>query len=249
MRLGLAVSILLSILTSCMSSELAAQNVQLSNADAKAAIEAVWNMGTVNLSIGPHTIVGGPAGGNQGHACGSGTLNEGEFAFTKQAQAVGLLSITEEESSQQFRQGQTFSWGQMLDATTAGVSQRVIIQPTAMGAAKDISATLPQGLHLRNCLKFKMGSFQITNVVKNEPTRRGITDYRVVFVTYNANWAPEYRQLIAQGGGTLSTARKAVLLFKYDTFNDKWIVVTNDLADADKEFNTNSVASVLANAH
>ena len=190
----------------------------------------------------------GALAGNQPHNCGGGVLNGNELAFLRQAQAAGVVSIVEEQSSQQFRQGQSFSWGQMLDATTAGVAQKVVIRPTAVGQAKDVSATLPPAERIQNCLKLKVGSFRVTNVVRNELQRKGVTDYRTVLVTYDALWTPEYRQMSALGGVGLADARKGVVLLKNDPFAGRWIVLTSDLADADKEFNTNNVASLLAAA-
>jgi hypothetical protein len=52
----------------------------------------------------------------------------------------------------------------------------------------------------------------------------------------------------ALGGVGLADARKGVVLLKNDPFAGRWIVLTSDLADADKEFNTNNVASLLAAA-
>jgi hypothetical protein len=225
-----------------------AQSVELSNAEVKAKLEEVWNAGVSRVSLGALTIVGGPAGDNRPHTCGSGLLNASEFNYVKNVEAAGLISVVEEQSSQQFRQGQSFSWGQMLDATTAGVSQKVVVRPTGAGQAIDVSGRLPPEQRQANCFAFRMGTFRITNVLKNEPQRRGVTDYRVVFVTYLANWTSEYRRVMAIGGTHLSDARKGISLLKHDAFAGKWQLVGSDFANADAEFTTNNVAAMLAAA-
>jgi hypothetical protein len=226
-----------------------AQSTELSNAEAKAYLEQVWNSQNITgIPLGAATVITGPAGDNRPHTCGNGLLNVGEFYFLKNAESTGLFSVVEEQSSQQFRQGQSFSWGQMLDATTAGVSQKIIIRATSAFRALDVSASLPPEQRQANCLKYRMGTFRITSIVRNELQRRGVTDYRVLFVTYTANWTTEYRQIQAANRVELSDARKAIVLLKQDAFAAKWKLLAADLANANAEFTTSNVTTMLAAA-
>jgi hypothetical protein len=47
-------------------------------------------------------------------------------------------------------------------------------------------------------------------------------------------------------GQPLSENRKGIALLKHDPFSSKWIVVSGDVADADKDFTTANVANALA---
>jgi hypothetical protein len=213
----------------------------------KEVLEASWNMRSLfHFPIGQMAVVAGPASGNQEFVCGSGSIGPVMLKEIKVAQTLGLLSAVEDAPSQQYNQGQSFSWGQMLDQTTAGVQARITVTPTPLGRSLDVTNSLPPALRLRNCIRMREGVFRITQVVKEEAQRKGVTDYKVLFVNYSVAWNPQYKQFMQMFGQPLSENRKAIALLKSDPFSSKWIYVAADVADADKDFTTANVANALA---
>jgi hypothetical protein len=201
----------------------------------------------VNISYGPATVVGGPAGGTAAHVCGSGILNQGELQFLQAAARVGIISIQEDASSQSFRQGQSFSWGQMLEQTTAGVQTKLVISPTALGRSLDITGKLPAAQRIKNCIRFMDGHYQVEKVIKREARTKGLTHYMLAYVTYSVEWNKTYVALMQTLGSVRSAQRKSINLWKYDDFTSKWMVqpVAADYSDRDAEFATRSVETFL----
>lgn len=213
----------------------------------KEVLEATWNTKAfMNIPFGQMAVLGGPAAGNQEPPCGSGSVSQGGLNGVKAAQTIGLVWAVEDVPSQQYNQGQSFSWGQMLDQTTAGVQARITVTLTPLGKSLDVTNSLAPALRLKNCLRIRQGVFRVTQVVKEEPQRKGVTDYKVLFVNYKGTWNPHFKQLMQILGQPLSDNRKAIALVKHDPFSSKWIYVTGDLADADKDFTTANVANALA---
>jgi len=213
----------------------------------KEVLEATWNARSfINLAIGQLSVVAGPASGNREFSCGAGSIGPGGLAAIKAAQTIGLVWAVEDTPSQQYNQGQSFSWGQMLDQTTAGVQARITVTPTPLGRSLDVTNSLAPSLRLKNCMRIRQGAFRITQVVKEDEQRKGVTDYKVLFVNYRVSWNPQYKQIMQILGEPVAENRKAIALLKNDPFSSKWVFVTGDVADVDKDFTTANVANALA---
>jgi hypothetical protein len=227
--------------------EILSKDDNLPDDEAKRMIELFMNGSLVNIPLGLNSIVGGPVGAQTGK-CGSGVVNAASINQLKAAQVVGLVSIVEEAASQQFRQGQNFSWGKFLETTTQGVQQKLVVSVTDKGRKIDVSGNLPPSDRIQNCLRFMEGKFEVTRVVRNELQKKGTDEFRVVFITYRAEWSPYTLALVNLSGGSISHDRKAIMLFKNDPFRGKWKFLVGDYGDADKEFTTNNVNATLAAA-
>ena len=227
-------------------SQPAAEPPRLADGSPRGVIEAAWNNAIVNLTVGHVAVVTGVAGGNQEFTCGSGSIGPGALAFLKAAQTTGVVSLVEDTASQQYNQGQSFSWGQMLNQTTAGVNATITVTATALGQSLDITSQLPAAQRLRNCLRFRQGRFRITQIIKEQSQRVGVSDYRILFLKYKADWSPYYREMMRLTGTVLAEDRKATVLLKDDPFHGGLVLIASDLSDADKEFTTNNVNVALA---
>jgi hypothetical protein len=220
---------------------------EISAGSPKEVLEATWNARSfINLAIGQLSVVAGPASGNREFSCGAGSIGPGGLAAIKAAQTIGLVWAVEDTPSQQYNQGQSFSWGQMLDQTTAGVQARITVTPTPLGRSLDVTNSLAPSLRLKNCMRIRQGAFRITQVVKEDPQRKGVTDYKVLFVNYRVTWTPQYKQIMQILGQPVAENRKAIALLKNDPFSSKWVLMAGDAADVDKDFTTANVANALA---
>ena len=128
---------------------------------------------------------------------------------------------------------------------------RALKQPTHTR----IKAT-PKGLELgrksglsqeQNCIILPLGTFSITEVVKNEERRKGIDEYRLIMIKYQTQWSPVYEESSRERGRPVSKDRKGIYLLKYDSFASKWNLVTFDQANANEEFSTKMVENFLRN--
>jgi hypothetical protein len=226
------------------------QQPTLPDQEAKRLFEEINNTKSyVNISYGPVTIIGGPAGGNQTHRCGSGTMNESELRYAQAAAQAGLMSIAEDASSQSFRQGKSFSWDQMLAATTAGVQNKIVISPTPLGSSLDITNRLPPADRLPNCLRFMDGKHKVDQVLRNEVQKKGLATYAIVYLTYVADWNPYYLAIERSlDSPARNKERKAIAVFKYDDFKRSWAYKAGDFSNRESDFSSKNVEAYLANA-
>jgi len=231
-----------------LASDLAkAQDPALSDSEARRIFDELENSGSiVSLSYGPANVVGGPAGGTASNKCGSGRINANELRVLQAAEKAGLLTIQEDPSAQAFRQGQNFSWNQMLNMTTSGVQTRVLISLTPIGVSLDQTSKLLPDKRIPNCLRYINGSYKAEKVVKNEVIKKGISMFRIISLTYSADWNKYDQAINEQLGINRKKERKARLLWKYDEFQSKWLFQAGDYTNRDADFTTNHVASVLA---
>ncbi len=195
---------------------------ELSDSQAAQTIETTWNsVSSAGLTYGDVVIAG--FGTN---ICGNPVISWDELKVLLAAQTVGLVSISVDRAQ-----------------------NRAHISLTPFGMQTDITASMPPKYRLSNCMHFKDGTFKVNRVVKNDLYKKGVNDYRVIFLTYTASWNALYRKIMQLRGVILSDDRKAIALLKFDAFNNKWVIVAADIGDADREFQTNNVARALAVAN
>ena len=215
-----------------------------SDADAVQTLEKTWNTRSFfNLTYGDVEITGGPAGTVRDH-CGDSRISESHFRVVQAAQQVGLVTIVMDQSQQQFNAGQSFSWNQLLAQTTQGVMNKARVSLTPLGLEIDRSSA-PPDIRLKNCLRIKTGTYKINSVVKSESHKKGVNDYRVLFLTYTANWNPQYYKIMALVGRLYERERKAIVLLKFDPFQKSWNIIASDVEDSSKPFTTNYASTAL----
>jgi len=204
----------------------------LSDAAALTIMQRIWDeTATVRIALGTFSVV------RDGFANGQ-ALNEKQFHNALIWAKVGIITVGEVSSSQSFNRGQSFSWGQFLNQTVGGVQRQIVVSPTPLGSSLNIR-------HEPNRLIISQGTFRLTRVVGNELIKRGVDDFRVVRVLYDASWSQAYTNFYAISGAPLSSRRKSIILIKFDPFKDTWIWVAGDYANADSEFTTHDVADKL----
>jgi hypothetical protein len=89
------------------------------------------------------------------------------------------------------------------------------------------------------------GNLQVDTIVRNEPIRKGIDQYRIVMYTYTFSFTHAFEQLYQLINQKWNPKRKAIVALKYDDFNKVWVSMARDVADADQEFQTDYVAQVF----
>lgn len=94
------------------------------------------------------------------------------------------------------------------------------------------------------CLK--TATIDITSIARNEITKKGLDIYRVIMLTWEAEWTPEmllWKEIMEE---SVSNKRKGIFLLKHDPFLSKWLLITFDNADIEEEFSTSRVADELS---
>lgn len=91
-----------------------------------------------------------------------------------------------------------------------------------------------------------LGQFTIDQIIKNEAYTNLVDEYRVIMVTATVSWSKPYLQYVSQFEGvSLLTARKAILLIRFDPFTGKWVYVVGDFANAAEPFTTGLVMNAV----
>jgi hypothetical protein len=200
----------------------------------KVALESWFNRNSVDLiPLGSYNVIGQPFAG------GSGNLSIDQYKAIKVAERYGLVIVNEDQSFDEFRQGKGFSWGQMLDMTTAGVQRKVSILATPKGRQEAASSG-------PTFLTISAGKFTISDIVKDEDIRKGADKLKVLFFTYHAVWNPiEEDMWRVIYGRDRAQDRKEKLLIKFDPFNKMWPFVAADISDNNQDFTTDNVNNWL----
>jgi len=233
---------MLSLALLCIASDAFGQG--RSDTEAVQAIENIWSTRNFyNVTYGYVEIVGGPAGTVTGR-CGDSRISEGHFKVIQAAQQVGLVTIGMDQSQQQFNRGQSFSWDQLLAQTTQGVMNKARVSLTPLGMEIDRSS-LPPDIRLQNCLRISTGTYKINTVVKSESYKKGVNDYRVLFINYTVEYNPQFHKIVTLLGSTYEKNRKAIVLLRFDPFQKNWSMIAFDTANANSPFTTNHASTAL----
>lgn len=227
---GITISVALSVALLAMTPVNAAET-NLSNAEAQQILEKQWAPMTYYVCLGDLDVVA--EGG-----CANGRVGEGIYGYLLPYKDVGLIRIDVDQEFEKFKAGKTFSWSQSLDMATNAIKQKVKITLTSKGQAASIRIS-PHGA------TFKAGDKVIQSIIRNEHQRVGVTDFRVLMLTYKSVWDEDYRKARALYGLDLSQSGKAIIALKHDPFEKRWIVVAQDLSAMDRDFTTDNVAKML----
>jgi hypothetical protein len=101
----------------------------------------------------------------------------------------------------------------------------------------------------------------VRQIVRNQEIKRGVDEYRLIFLRYNAAWNEEFVALMSERQKVVNLAngicahcgeqviyaskRKGRVLLKRDDFSDSWKVIAIDSANEDEEFKTDSVNATV----
>jgi hypothetical protein len=204
----------------------------ISDREAKSLVEAMWENSLVVLPLGAFTVV------RQGHNIDKGSISTKIHEDLIGWEKVGVVSVAADQKYENFKKGKEFSWDQWNQMTLQGAAAKITVTPTESGK-RFVDLNNPKRL------KFSQGKFTVTNVAKNEERKKGVDDYRLVMVAYNAEWNPLLKQHAQVMGRPLAEKRKAITLFKWDPFTSKWKSVATDIANANEEFKSTRVADAL----
>lgn len=209
-------------LAMCADGTASAQSPDLTEAEAKRILEASWNRQVSYVGLGTKLL----QDVEQNYACNDTRISQSQFAATQGAERAGLVKIVRDSKDK----------------------NQVVISPAARGLEADLTGKDPDLPKTRDCLRMRIGSFQLTEVARNELQRVGATHHRVLHVSYAANYNPAFKEMMEAAGQRLSDLRKAIVLLKHDATTTKWTIVTFDSANQADEFRSTRVRDALAAA-
>lgn len=207
----------------------------LSDSDAKVLFDSIWKKpgGSIKVvPLGNFTVV------QKGRDVGKGLISMDFFKDLIGWEKVGLIKLVSDKSLEDFRSGKRFEVDQFLQVTQNGVMAKITVSPTEFG-----KQFIPSDNE--NKLNIPQGRFTATSVAKNEERRKGVDEYRVVMVAYDAQFSQTVAQHNRIMGKNYSDKRKAIVLFKWDPFSKEWKPVAMDMANLDEQFKTKRVADFL----
>jgi len=204
----------------------------MSDREAKSLIEEKLNSSFIVLPLGSFTVV------REGYSIEKGSIShkirDDLVAWAK----VGLVSVTADQRYEKSKKGDGYNWDQWHPMTQEGVSAKITVSPTDNGKRLIDPEKTSQ-------IKFPQGTFKVATVAKNEERKKGVDDYRLIMVAFDAAWSPLLKQFSQIIGKTIAENRKAIVLFKWDPFSSKWKIVATDVANANEEFKSSQAADAL----
>lgn len=208
----------------------------LTDGEARAFLEARWRDDVAVAPIGKFTVV------SEGQAdVSKGKLTQATYVALQAWAKAGVVSLVADQQYENYKRGQGFTWDQFHQQTQQGIVAKIAVAPTELGR-QYLKSTTGSGLPY---LSIPMGRFLVTKVVKNEERKKGVDDYRLVMVSYNAEYNPVYKHYLDVLGPPQSNSKKAIVLLKWDAFENKWKRVASDLANSNEEFATSFVARAI----
>jgi hypothetical protein len=202
-------------------------------------IEEYWNNTPLKIPLGSYAVVGGLKPGVK-NDFEKRELTETTFRHIENWEKQGIIKIDKQDLGE--KQSKDFSWKDFMETTERGTVKRINISPTKKGLDLERNSRFAKE---EGFILLRDGVYKVTKVVRNEAQKKGVDDLRIVMITYDVSWLPEYKSINAMEGRPLSDKRKAMILLKYDAFQSKWIFVTSDIANASDEFKTFKVNNAL----
>ncbi len=148
---------------------------------------------------------------------------------------VGLIKIkTQKNLSEGFT-----GWSDWNKLFTEGVQSVVYIYPTERG--KPMGAEVKDPDIGPSLLLIPQGDRAIDKVIKNEPVRIGLDEYRVVFGTYTTDYTPEARAYYEKSSRAIERENRFKAVLEFDPFLTKWRFLISDEAGLNQGFRTDSV--------
>lgn len=207
----------------------------VSESEAKTLIEEYFRNTSIPVLLGAFTVIP-----NNSVSKGTpGTISEYVYESLIAWEKLGVVSVTKDQELEDFNRGKTSSierFDEMLKYK--GTISKIVVKPTDAGT-RLVDRENPKRI------KIPIGNCVVTNVVKNEERKKGVDDYRLFMVAFDAQWNPLLKQYGQVKGISYAQKRKGIFLFKWDPFSNKWKIVANDVANADEEFHSNRTADAL----
>jgi hypothetical protein len=213
---------------------------ELSDSDAKKLLEKLWNPSPVYTTLGSLDVKSQDI-----------ETSASPYGWLQANAKVGLITIQEDQCLKEWKAGpgkKIREFSQVCQAYymqqhDSGVVGKIIVQKTPKGEELAQKSGLQQQ---KDSLVMNQGVFTVDKIVKNEAQKKGVDEYRIVMCTYKAQWTPEYKQVRAILGNSLSEDWKAIILLKFDPFKSEWVWIASDVVNKDAEFTTNNVSKKLS---
>jgi hypothetical protein len=219
----------------------------LSDSEAKTIVQDAFASGRDTIYLGVFNVINDTQTSlGQKADIKNRTIDSQYYTYLKGWEKAGVVNIILDKQYEDFKSGKNFSWGNFLQSGTEGIQSKIVVQLTEKGEriAGDNGSYKTNGF-----VKVSEGTFTIKDVVKNEEKNDGVDECRVLMLTYNAAWTPEYLTVAQAFGTILKEQRKAMILLKYDPFAKKWEIRALDIANADGDFTTQNVSLSVRNFH
>lgn len=224
---GGATALLLLALLLASGISLAAEGKQLSDSEAKTVIEQGWSSGGFRVYLGDFQVVDARPDLSKRRMAIS------EFKSYESWQDLGLIRITvNKELSKNFT-----GWDDWNRLFGEGVQMDAQIQATKEGAHMQVD----QSGRGPSYLLIPSGTTTVEKIVRNEPIKIGVDDYRVVMGLHTTNHTQEAKYYLRKINAPSAAEGKFQVLLKFDPFGSTWKILVKDIADRDKEFRTNNV--------
>lgn len=186
----------------------------------RAMAEDALNGRLVDIPLGPMTVTHKAERAiHLASICGHDPLPLGSVVVIASAVRAGLVGLRMEEDSNRSTAGiiRDLGLAQMLVNRT----RRIVVTATDAGRAVDVTAALPAGRRIANCIRVRQGKFSVTDLTIRPAHGRDGSQYRIVSAKYDAQWTPEYR---AMGVDRTRYADAAVLgmLVHLDPADGRW---------------------------
>jgi len=208
--------------------------------EAKKVIEDCWNstLSNVKIRLGEFSVVNEFVKAD----INKKQLNTQGYKWVQAWEKVGVITIEKDKSLEDLKSGKKFNMDAYARRTLGDEVAHIWIKATHKGTELGKKAGLSQD---QNLIVFPQGAFTITDVVKNEERKKGVDEYRLIMLKYQAQWDTAYEEHSKALGKSLSKDRKAICLLKYDNFEGKWKYITGDYANSNEEFTTKYVEKAL----
>ena len=204
----------------------------LSDSDARAVIERVWNAADVGLVLGDIMFVSGNADTSKGRD----SITEWPLyeAFARN----GVLSVRNVRDLT----GQFTGWNDFFALTQSGVRKTATIAATDQGKAR---GTLKH-VGAFDELWIKVASTTVESIAANDEDIVGTDKYRVIVGTHTYSVPDEMSAAFeaARGWDHVKERRFKVLL-KFDPIDKDWKFVAADIGKRSDDFRTNQVGQTL----
>ena len=216
----------------------AAQVPEVTDAQLKKGIEGNWNKMTANLLLGERLVNKDAAPAS----CTDETMNLAQYEFLIGAVERGYVKISY-WSGQDFPQDRQYSHDEVMALAADGKIKKFTVTPTRRGERwkeGDFAITGRTG-----CMKFRVGEYEVTKVLKNEPLQKVGKDFRTVAIHYNVMYYPMMLDIREASNIKWTPNRKANVLIQYNAEKKSWDIAAFDAADEAAEIKTTNIADYL----
>jgi len=204
----------------------------LSNREAGAVIERLWNNADVGLVLGHVTFV------SAGPDTSKGRDSVREWPVYEAFARNGVLTVQNVRDLT----GQFTGWNDFLALTQGDVRKTATVAATEHGKSKGTIKRVGDF----DELWIKVASTKVESIAANDEDVVGTDKYRVVVGTHTYSVPDEMSAAFetARGWDHVPERRFKVLL-KFDPIDKDWKMVTADIGKRSEDFHTNQVSQML----